>query len=198
MCIEQIELPSKLLDYFLWSIKSNNQYICICMCMNVYMIHAHAQHVWASIHTHTRTREPVELCLMRGAQERDQMHVLSNHVAGSAHTCTHTCSHICTHTHARAQATIHKDEAAAGKSSPSSHSYSLTTPPFFVDEIYNPQLVCQQVNLPHPPNLLFPPLSHMPSCVSAPSLSFSFFCFPLLAQPSNHCSFCCCWSFLTP
>jgi len=30
ICIEQTELPAKLLDYFLWSDKSNiNQYVCI-------------------------------------------------------------------------------------------------------------------------------------------------------------------------
>ena len=92
--------------------------------MNVYMIHIHAQHVWASIHTHTRTREPVEICLMRSNACVEQ---------SRCRVCSHTYTHAhCTHTHARVQATIYKDEAAAGKSSPCSHSYSLTTP-FFVE-----------------------------------------------------------------
>jgi len=140
MCIEQIELPAKLLDYFLWSNKSNiNQYVylhlyvyeCIHDC-----IHSHTRTAFlgAGVYTHAHTHERACRALLN--EGCSNASVLSNHVAGSAHTCTHTWTYTYTHTHTCAQTTILKDEAAAGMSSPGSHSHSLTTPPF-VDDIYN-------------------------------------------------------------
>jgi len=106
MCIEQIELPAKLLDYFLWSNKSNiNQYVylhlyvyeCIHDC-----IHSHTRTAFlgAGVYTHAHTHERACRALLNEGCSNASVEQSRCRVCSHMHT--HMDIHIHTHTYVRA------------------------------------------------------------------------------------------------